>query len=453
MDSIENLVKHVVTTRYESLPAEAIQTTKRGILDTIGVLIAGATAPGCNVMIDLVREWGGKEESTILVHGGKVPAYNAAMVNSVMARALDFDDSVEKGMHLGASAIPTALAVAEMCGNLSGKELLAAVLLGEDLAVRINMATTQRGFDPTGVCMVFGTTAVAGRIMGLDQERMLNALGIAFNEAAGSFQSNIDGALVVRAIQGFTSRSGILAAVLAQKGITGVKNILQGIYGYFQLFSASAGDMDALFAGLGQEFGVNKLMYKKYPSCGATLNAVEAVLELRREYDISPDEIARIDVYISQSAYNLVGRPFEIRDNPVVDAQFSIQYAVASALLRGGSKLEHFTDRFIRDPEIIKLAGKVHPVVGTEAEGLGDSGGCFMEIKMKGGAKYSRFMKYHKGTPANPLTDEEIREKFTDCMAFATKGLPEKNIDGIIAAISGLENVEDISGIIRLCSA
>jgi len=450
MDIIEKLVKTVVNTKYEDLPQEAVEVTKRDILDTFGVLIAGATAQGCETIVDLIKDWGGKRESTILIHGGKVPAYNAALANSTMARALDFDNAVDKGMHPCASAVPTALAIAERCGGVSGKEFLTAIALGQDLGERINIASTRGGFDTTGTCWVFGATATAGRILGLDKDKMSHALGIAFNRAAGSFQSNVDGALVVRVIEGFTSSSGIISALLAQRGITGTKNTLQGQWGFFSLFSRDEGALEALTDGLGERFEGVRFFVKLYPSCGATLSATDAVLELVQEHDIKSGNVAEIIANVPKRLYDLVGHPFSIRENPQVDAQFSLQYTLANALVRGSPKLEHFTEKFIKDSEVLEIAKRVRPVLKPEVEKQGVAISALVEIRMNNGEQYSKFVEYPKGHPQHPLTKEEIREKFRNCVAYAPKPLPKENTEDLLKMVDNLECVEDISEIVKL---
>ena len=392
---------------------------------------------------------GGKEESTILIHGGKAPAPNAAMVNSIMARALDFDNGMRNGMHISASTVPTALASAELCGRINGKEFLTALIAGEDLAVRVNLATNINGFDTTGVHTLLGTTTIASRLLGLDYGEMLNALGIAFNQAGGSFQSNIDGALVVRVIQGFTSRSGITSAVLAKRGITGVKNIMQGIYGYFHLFSKDEFNEDTLMDGLGETFGQIHFGFKKYPSCGGTLAATEEALCLVKEHNIKPQDIDEVVVSVSQRIFNLVGQPFNARDNPEVDAQFSLQYTVANAILRQSSKLEHFTAQFVKDAEVVELAQRIKPCVSTEVERAGPHA-MLLEMRLKNGRTLSKYRKHLKGFPEDPLTENELREKFRDCVAFAPRVFPAATIDQIIATVERLEEQDDVRELIRL---
>jgi 2-methylcitrate dehydratase PrpD len=165
MELEKKLVQYVVETGFDDLPKEAIDIIKNVVLTVLGTTIAGATAEGCEALVNQAKEWGGKEEATILIHGGKVPAYNAALVNSAMARALDFCDAMAPGVHVGSSSIPTALATAELAGGCSGKEFLTALVLGTEVAARLNLSeAAYDGFDPTGVCSIFATTAIAGKL-------------------------------------------------------------------------------------------------------------------------------------------------------------------------------------------------------------------------------------------------------------------------------------------------
>ena len=223
MDIIEKLAQNFLDTNYESLPEEDIEDTKKAVLDILGVSIAGA--PDCQREVDLIKEWGGKEESTIFVYGGRVPAHNAAWVNSIMASAVDFDGGMG-AFHEAASIVPTALAVSELKGKVSGKEFITSVLLAEDLARRITMSCrsggvpyANRGFHQNGIIVVFATAALAARLLGLDMKGMLNALGIALTRASGTHQVAADKVLALRMTQGFSSSSGIQAAILAQRGI------------------------------------------------------------------------------------------------------------------------------------------------------------------------------------------------------------------------------------------
>jgi 2-methylcitrate dehydratase PrpD len=430
-----------------------VDIIKNVILTILGTTIAGATAEGCEALLSQIKEWGGREESTILIHGGKVPAYNAVLVNSAMARALDFCDAMTPGMHVGSSSVPTALATAELAGGCSGKEFLTALVLGTEISARMNSISIYDGFDPTGVCSIFAVTAIAGRILRLDSRQMLDALALGFNRAGGSFQSNVDGSLAVRLIQGFVSQGGILCAQLAQRGMTGPKNFLEGIYGYFHLYAKDKYNPQTLLAELGKQFEMNKTLFKKYPSCGGTLASTDAILDLVKEKGITPEDVAYIEIKVTPYIYKLVGHPFEVGDNPKVNAQFSIQYCVANALLRGSSKLHHFDESYIREPKIMELTKKIYispdPTL-DDPERIGFSLAARIKLTKKNGDVYHKAVDIPRGLPENPLSREEHVERFQDCVNYANKPLPKENIERIISMVGRLEEAKDVCSLIPL---
>jgi 2-methylcitrate dehydratase PrpD len=448
------LAQYVTDAAYEELPEKPIAIAKEVMLAVLGTTIAGANAEGCEALVRQVRQWGGGKEATILIHGGKVPAHNAALVNSAMARALDFCDGMVPGMHVGSSSIPTALAAAELAGGCTGKEFLIALVVGTEIASRLNAVSAYDGFDPTGVCTIFGAAAIAGRILGLDAKQMLDALALAFNKAGGSMQSNIDGSLAVRVIQGFTSQSGIISAQLAQVGITGPKNFLEGIYGYFHLYAKDNYATQAVTGDLGERFEMEKTLFKRYPSCGGTLAPTDAVLTLVNEKKFTADQIARIDVKVSPHVHKLVGGLFEVGENPKVNAQFNIHYCVANALLRQSSRLRHFDEAEIRDPRIMDLVKLIHvapePSLDDPANAKFSIAAYVKVTTNKGDVYDTRSADIPRGHPGNPLSREEHLERFRDCIDYAEYPLPAESIEKILAIVGRLEETEDVRSLIPL---
>jgi len=210
-DIMFDLVKHVVHTKYEDLTDEAIDYAKKSILDMIGVCIAGSTAEGCKEIVDLVKEWGGKEESTIWIFGGKVPATLAGLVIGTMARARDFGDVRDGGGgHISEYVFPPLFPVAERQRQVSGKDFITALALAQDLGLRIvfsmphiDLARTRIGGFPH---VMFGITAGVARLAGLDEDTMMNAMGIAYARGGGDKQAVKDGALTMRVQHGFLLR-------------------------------------------------------------------------------------------------------------------------------------------------------------------------------------------------------------------------------------------------------
>ena len=452
MELEKKMAEYVSDTKFDDLPMEPVKVIKDVVLTIVGTTIAGATSEGCEALVNQVREWGGREEASILIYGGKVPAYNAALANSTMARALDICDAMLPGMHVGSSSVPTALAMAELTGGCSGKEFLAALVLGTEVAARINSISDYDGFDPTGICTIFATAAIAGKILHLNSQQMLDALALAFNRSGGSFQSNIDGSLAVRVIQGFVSQAGIICAQLAQKGITGPKNFLEGIYGYFHLYAKDKYNTEAVVGDLGDRFEITKTFFKSYPCCGGVIASTDAILYLVREKGLTPEDVAQIDIKVTPSIHKLVGHQFEVGDNPTVNAQFNIQYCVANALLRKGSKLHHFEESYVKEPEIMELTQRIHvtadPDLGLSKPELVLK--ADMEVTTTRGDVYHKTVDIPSGLPGNPLTAEELNERFQDYVSYGSKPIPKENIDKVVCLVGQLEKVEDIRVLIPL---
>lgn len=451
MEIEKKLVRNLIKNKYEDLPEAVVQMAKMTILDTLGALIGGAGAEGCLPLVNQLKEWAGAQESTIMIYGGRVPCPNAAFANSVMARALELDSPRAPGIHMSASTIPVSIATAEKVGFVDGKELITSIVLGEDFAVRVNNAVSSyRGFDPTGVCTVLGATATAGRILGLNEQKMWDALAIAFNRSAGSFHGNIEGALTVRLIQGLSSRSGIESALISMAGFTGGKNFLTGKWGFFDLFSDGQFNRKGITAQLGKRFeGAYGVTFKRYPSCGATLSATDATLELVRKYDIKPDDVEEVTVELPPFYYDLVGHKFEIGDNPTVDAQFSIQYVVANSIVRRRSTPYDFEKESVKAPELSALAERVHAVSRSSLKKIGRRA-TVVSIKMRTGKTYKKTIAAPLGAADNPLSMEHLIKKFRDCASYATVPLAGEKIDGIIEMVNRLEKMRDIGGLVRL---
>ena len=263
--------KMVTTLRYEDIPPEAVEATKRDILDTLSTTLAGSSAEGTQILIDQVKYWGGRKESSIMVFGDKVPSPAAALVNGQMAHARDYDDTYHLArIHVGAVNVPTGFAVAEKVGKVGGKELITAILMGIDIEIRLGLAAklwTQ--FHPTATFGFFGACATAGRLLRLNRTQMLNAFGIAYSQAAGNKLAMYDGSFTKRLQPGLSARGGVLSAHLAKRGYIGtINNFENKEAGFFALYHGGQYDPEALTDKLGKYFDVVRLGYKPHP-CGA----------------------------------------------------------------------------------------------------------------------------------------------------------------------------------------
>lgn len=450
METEQQLVRFVCHTGYDELPPGPLETIRNQLLTVLGTTIAGSTQAGCEALVGYYRSQGGREEATILIHGGRVPAEKAALVNGVMARALDFDDALAPGVHIGAATIPAGLAAAELRGGVNGREFLTALLIGTEVGARLNLTeAAYNGLDPTGICTVFAATATAARILGLNEEETWNALALAFNRAGGSFQSNVDGSLAVRVIQGWVAESGVMCARFARDGITGPRNFLEGVYGYYHVYARGLVPPETSVADLGKRFECEKILFKKYPSCGLTLGSTYLVLGLMGETGITAADVEKVEMRVPPYTYKLVGHPFEMGATPRVNAQFSIRYCVANALLRGSSKLAHFEEEAIRHPEVLDLARRVEVIVDESMEARGHTP-VDMRVITKDGRKFMRQLDIAPGFPGRPLTKDEQEARFRDSIAYATKRLPQEKVEGIVKMVAQIEHMEDVRSLIPL---
>lgn len=450
MSAEEQIVDFVCNAKYTDFPAAALETVRNMLVADLGTTIAGAQADGCRELVEFHRRQGGAEEATLLLHGGRVPAQHAAMVNGVMSRALDFCDAIAPGAHIGSSIIPAALACAELRGGVDGREFLAALTVGAEIGARFNLTeAAYNGFDPTGVSVPFAATAVACRLLRLDRMQTWNALGIAFNRCGGSFQSNIDGTLSVRANQGWVAQDAVLSARLAQHGLTGPRNFIEGIYGYVFLYGRNLITAEDIAGNLGKEHRLLQMMFKKYPSCGATQGCTEVMLGLLAEHGIAPADIAQIRLTLPPYAHRLVGHEFRIGDNPTVDGQFSAQYCLANVLLRGASRIRHFTAEEVRDPAIRRYLPLISVIADPALDARGHTA-LDLELKLRNGRELRQQLDIAPGFPGNPLTPEGHLQRFHDCIDFAQGWFDGARAERVLAAIRGIESAADVRALVEL---
>ncbi len=447
MDAVEQFADYAAGTKFSDLPDEVVENTKKFIIDTIGVGIAGLRAPGCRETLTTIKTWGGSTESTVLLSNYKCPAPWAAFVNSVFMHSLDFDDALDvSALHANVSVLPAALALAESRQKTTGRDLICAVAVGQDVICRIGLALkSPLSWIRTATCGSFGATAAAGNILKLNKEKMVNAFGIAYSQTSGNVQCLLDGALVKRIQPAFAAKAGVISAVLAKNGITGAKNVFEGDYGFFKLYEHNEYDRDILLKGLGKDYKGIELSVKPYPSCRMTHSSIDAALELRKNPQFKLSLLETIRVSVSAMAAEMVGSPFQIRKNPQVDAQFSIPYTVAVALTKGDVFLEDFEEENVLSNQRLKaLAGKV--IVSADPSlPQNDIMHCRIEASMKGGKTIRADISAIKGNPLNPMNMDDCLEKFTKCVSYSRQKMPKQKVSDILKLLSNLEESKNIS--------
>jgi len=451
-DLAYDLAGNAAKVKYDDLPKDVAEITKKFILDTLATTIAGSSAPGCKSVVDLVKDWGGKEESTILIYGGKVISGNAALANSMMAHARDFDDTHDVAvLHANASVLPATLAMAERKGGITGRDLITAVATGVDLMCRLGLGVIgQLSWHFSSTIGYFAATIAAGKILDLDEDRLLHAMGIAYSQCAGNVQCIVDGGLTKRMQPAFAARASILSSILAQNGITAARNIFEGQYGFFPLYHGGKYDRKKIIENLGTEFEGKNLSVKLYPCCRYAHAGIDATLSLVQQNDIRPDDVVEVVAHVTQASYDLVGKPFKIRESPQVDAQFNLSYTISVAIARRDVFIDDFFEEKIKaDTQVLQLAKKVKVVVDQEsiAKGLTP---CVVDIRTKDGKVYSERVEILRGDPRRPVSIEEVAQKFRRCAAFSAKPIPGKNVEEMIRMVSDLETISDVGELVRM---
>ena len=454
MSIAAEMARNIVETDFDAFETTVVERARNRVIDVVGCAIGGVNASGCGMLLELMREWGGKKESTVLGLGGKLPVHHAALVNSVTARSYDFEPTgaLVQGKstpsHISGTTVPTALAVAELKAA-SGKELLTAMILGDDLAARIAAASQlniDSGWDSTGTVNVFGATAVAGKLWGLNERQMVNAFGIALNQMAGTFLNIFDYAHTFKLPQGLAAQAGIFSAALAKKGFTGAKDPLTGKHGYFSLYCKTY-KLDILAKHLGERFYAGDT-FKPYPCCRSNHAAIECTLALVNAHAVAPEDLEEIVVNVTPTAKNFaVGQPFRIGEVPQINAAFSLQYTVANAFLRKSARIEHFTEASVRDQMIMDVVKKI----SLESTIAPDKPlGAAVMIRTRQGKEYEACVDMPKGSDTfTPLTQAEKREKFRSNIAFS-KTVPTDKAEKALTLLERIEETENVAKIIRL---
>jgi len=458
LDATFLFAKNFVNTRYEDLPPQVIEVTKKQVLDLLGAAIGGFDKPGPKELRELVLEWGGKEESRIMGTALKVPAPNAAHVNATMVHALDYDDVHEPAvMHPGVIAIPTAMALAERKGSLSGKELITIVALGSDIMCRLGLSSTpgrspiEVGWHQTTLFGFMGAAAVAGRTLGLTEEQIVNAMGIAYHQSGGNGQSVKDGALTKRLGPGFSVKGGITSALLAQKGVTGAHNCLEGQWGLYPLYWRGDYDPKGLVADLGKVFEGERVSIKPYPCCRGLHPAIDAALALVKEHDIKAENVESIALFVTEAHISLLCSPFDVKIKPTspVDAQFSIPWGVATAIARRRATLDDFSDAAITSKDILDVTAKMRVEVDSSLRRGDKIEPTRVQITTKEGAVYAKVVEHPLGSPERPMSFDDCAEKFRACASPIGKEKCEKVIE-LIRGLDGLDDIGEIMGLLKI---
>ncbi len=439
----------IAGTNYDDLPKQVVDLAKERIMDTVGAAIAGSVNwEYASQLREACKKLGSGSYGVI---GGEkcYPAAHAAMINATYAHSVELDDGHKNaGCHAGAVVVPTALTMAQALGK-SGKELIAAVAIGYEVTYRIashvNPAQINKGFHPSSNCGAYGAAAVAGKLMGLNEEQLANALGQAGMLASGTMEATKSGQRAKCVQVGNAAYNGILAAYLAETGMEGCRSALEGPNGLFATQSENV-DVEDVCRDLGRVYTIGDTYNKMYPSCRHAQPGIEAALDLGVEHRIDPNDVAAIHIGTHKVAYELTGIIKEPKNSG--EAKFSLAYGSAVALREHGFGVANLMERSYTDPETLKLADKVTCEIDPDVQAVfPKKRGAKVRIELKDGTVYEKELYDLKGSPSNPVSTEELERKF---MSNARAAMSEARAQQLLEMLRGVEDLPTVDGLASL---
>lgn len=452
MDMARELAKFIVSTNYEDIPEYAIETQKKSIIDQTAITLGAATLGyGCDQMVQLAKELAsdGKEEATVVGYDFKLPAAWAAFANGAMAHALDFGDmQMYAHVHSNASPYPAGIAVAERLGNVTGKQLLTALVIGSEVACRISLGVRQDlekfGFYMPTIYTSFGATATVCKLLGLNEDQCVDALTFNLCQTTCSAELINSGQTPVRGIrEAFASRNAVVAAYMAQKGLKGFDAPLEGDLGFYMAYGRETPNRERAMKDLGKVFYSGTLYYKLWPTCASTHSALRCITKLMKEQGLKPEEVERIHVE-APIRTKIVLEPEAEKKHPhtSIVAKFSIPYTCSVALYDGTVGIGDFNDESYNRPEVNAMADKfTHEI--NESWGKDEAMNTRVTVYTKDRGQLTEFYT-EVGVDPEVTPYEDVVLKLKNCAKFAKNTRTEEQLDKLAESVKNLEQLSDI---------
>jgi 2-methylcitrate dehydratase PrpD len=444
----QTLAAFVCELDYTKLPQEVVRRAKDLFLDQLGCQLLGSLMEWNQAVYRVVKENKQGGPATIVNYGDKVPVDDAAFVNGTFAQGCELDDYYDQGGgHPGAGSIPVALALGEK-KPLGGKELITAMTAGYELGWRIGRGLLpgmmERGYHAQGVVGVFIAAAAAGKILRLNPVEMTHALAIAGSHASGTMEYDQSGGEVKRVHCGLACAGGMRSALLAAAGLTGPSTILEGKRGIISVFGGEL-KTDPVIKNLGEDYAVLHAAIKRFPVNASQHSPIELLDNLIQQYNFGAREIEKIEIGVNEGVLLHGGSIYEPKE--VIEAQFSLRFSLAVRLLKRSNDLQFYLDPKVwRDPEILELGKKI--VLFADPSATGERRfACRMKVTLRGGKMIEGDITSPKGTSRNPLSADEIREKF---FGLGSRVLPDQKLNQIIGKVERIEAEDDVGSIARM---
>ena len=438
------LAQFVEKTGISDIPDPVVQKAKELITDFLGVTTAGAVEPPSQIIQGFIREQEAVGNSTIIGTSLRSQSNWAALANGIAGHALDFDDTSQPLYgHPTVPVLPAALAVGESQGA-TGPALLESYIIGLEVTVKLaygmNPAHYKHGWHSTCTLGSIGSAVAVAKLLGLKEEKIRNTLALAASQAGG-LQQNF-GTMTKPFHAGRAAENGVLAAILAQKGWTGDQNIMESPLGFFHIFCGPGQyDAEKVVSQLGKPYDIEKpgVIVKKFPSCAFSHPAVDAALMISEDPQYKPGEVEKVEGEIHGLADQIL-----IHRNPRtgLEAKFSLEACIALALLDGRVSTRSFTDEKVRSRGVREMIERVErKVVSMDGETPRDFGPARVKVFLKGGGVLEAMVDKAKGSPDNPMSIEEIQNKYADCCSGV---LPKDSVEKSLSLLQELDQLEKI---------
>ena len=453
-DISAKLARHIESTRYEDLSAVTIHSTKRALLDGLGVMIAASgLSEDVQPFVAMARSLSGAGESSILGSWERVSASAAAFANGAMAHALDFEDSFDAApTHPNASLIPAALATAQSLQSVAVGEFLVAMAVGCDVTCRLALSVgdslERSPWYPPPILGAIGAVATTAKLLRLNAEQIKDALSLMLCQTACPGEIKHSEHSVIRAVrEAFPAQAAVTSALLAAKGVRGFDRPLEGRGGFYRLFANGACDDEALFADLGNRFYIDALSFKPWPCCRGTHPYIEAAQQLRSQHGIEWRDIKSIRARIGP-VQRMLSEPLERKRAPstVIDAKFSIPFTVATAFIEPEVNLDCFSIDRLRKQEVLSLS---HRVVFDYQEQITSATNGAILVELADGRRFSAEIPQALGHPTRPLDDARLGAKFVDCAMRAAKPMSKDEAEAFAERLMSAEAADELDDVMQ----
>lgn len=453
--------------QYEDLPSDVIESTRLRILDVIGLALAGAETAFGRSTIGAARAMSPPGPSRIFGTGDAVAAPTAAFTNAALSQALEYDDTHNESIvHMSSPAVAAALALADLRGStqghgaglaVTGRDLILSIAIANEVSCRVGSVSSgqfhRRGFHPTGLFAPFGIAAGIGRIVGLDAQQLAWAQGTAGSCAAGLLECWVDGTQTKFLHSGFAAQSGLTAALLAGCGVSGPPKVFEGRFGLFASHlqdPAVAKNYGRISDGLGTHWESRNSSFKPFPTAHVLHPYVSAILRLRRDHGVRPEDVVRIECPVAEFNVSIVCEPVAEKCAPATQAhcRVCLQYTMAEALYAGSLGKNAYSDAMRLNPDVLALARKVEYSVDPTFPGPGRFKGA-VRVTLKDGRVLEEIEEYNRGSAENPMSEAELRAKFDD---NAGGFLSAAQRDRLADAIARADELADARTLVDLVS-